>query len=103
MLNSSCKALEDPKQKVMRGFSKGFWRALQGSSGLVGKALEPKPSKDTSPDEPRLGSCKAYLASYLSLDFLTVLDAGPSDQLSDILLENVHGVCKSVLDTRIHF
>ena len=45
------KALKDPKQKVIRG--------LQGSLGLVGKALEPKPSKDTSPDEPRLGSCKA--------------------------------------------
>ena len=59
MPNSSCKALEHPKQKVMRGLSKGLWRAPQGSHGLVGKALEPKPSKDTSPDEPRLGSCKA--------------------------------------------
>ena len=45
-------ALEDPKQKAMGG-------PLEGSHGLVGKALEPYPSKDTSPDEPRLGSCKA--------------------------------------------
>ena len=45
-------ALEDPKQKANRGI-------LEGSHGLVGKALEPKPCKDTSPDEPRLGSCKA--------------------------------------------
>ena len=53
------KALEDPKQKVMlRG-------PLEGSHGLVGKAQEPKPSKDTSPDKPRLGSCKAYLESSL--------------------------------------
>ena len=37
--------------------TEGFWRALMGSWG---KALEPKPFKDTSPDEPRLGSCKAY-------------------------------------------
>ena len=46
------KALEDPNKKVMRG-------PLEGSHGLAGKALEPKPSKDTSPDVPRLGSCKA--------------------------------------------
>ena len=47
------KALEDPKQGPP-----------EGSHGLVEKALEPKPSKDTSPDEPRLGSCKAYYKSY---------------------------------------
>ena len=46
------KVLEDPKQKVIRG-------PLEGSHGLVGKASEPKPTKDTSPDEPRLGLCKA--------------------------------------------
>ena len=45
-------ALKDPKQKALRG-------PQEGSLGLVKKALEPKPSKDTSPDEPRLGSCKA--------------------------------------------
>ena len=45
-------APEDPKQKALRG-------PQEGSLGLVKKALEPKPSKDTSPDEPRLGSCKA--------------------------------------------
>ena len=44
---------EDPKQRALRG-------PQEGSLGLVKKALEPKPSNDTSPDEPRLGSCNAY-------------------------------------------
>ena len=49
-------ALEDPKQKAHREPSEDLWRALMGS---LGKALEPYPSKDTSPDEPGLGWCKA--------------------------------------------